>query len=97
MRYDEMGNVTETVGPEGSSTGFAWSYGAPDSLVDDEHNIYFPRRSFEQSGTGLFHIPKGLVEYNNGEYVGVVEENIVSPYYAFIEWTKRKMEGRPYG
>lgn len=65
--------------------------------MDDEHNIYFPRRSFEQSGTGLFHIPKGLVEYNNGEYVGVVEENIVSPYYAFIEWTKRKMEGRPYG
>lgn len=89
-----MSKVTagSVIGVDGSL-----SYGAPDSLVDDEHNIYFPRSSFEQSGTGLFHIPKGLVEYNNGEYVGVVEENIVSPYYAFIEWTKRKMEGRPYG
>ena len=89
-----MSKVTagSVIGVDGSL-----SYGAPDSLVDDEHNIYFPRSSFEQSGTGLFHIPKGLVEYNNGEYVGVVEDNIVSPYYAFIEWTKRKMEGRPYG
>ena len=67
------------------------AYGAPDAFVSEEYNVFFPRLSQNQSGfhdnSGWFDLPEGLVEYRDGEFVGVVE-GLPNSWEAFIHWAE---------